>query len=270
MFPMIFVPSVIVFMLVIVFFVQRFVRVGGKTYKTLAVFMEAFSEETGFRPEAVHATYMARLRDARFTGEARGRRVEVVFWGEKNPQAFLHVAAERAPQFSVSLEGLTAQLSKAIGLKKDIDTGDQAFDERYVVESNEPGRAREALASPALREAIASVFAHFEPLKLESMKGQLSVSFAADKFRAGDVTRLAARLAEVAELLDPVHVHASAATFDHARCGYCHEDLTHEAMDLVACEVCQTVMHKGCHAELGRCAVAGCAGKAPVKAHVRA
>jgi hypothetical protein len=45
-----------------------------------------------------------------------------------------------------------------------------------------------------------------------------------------------------------------------ARCAYCHADVSGDEPDLVACELCATVLHASCWDELERCPVLGCAG----------
>ncbi len=249
----------------------RRVSVGGRSYKNLAAFMDDFSRQTGYRSEPVHGFIVPRLPDARFTGEVRGRRVEVSFTTNATDRFYAHVrvAADKAPHLAVSRKGVGSWIDKALGLKKPIETGEPGFDERFLVESLETERGKKAAQSAALREAIESLYAHFQPYKFESVRGQIAVTIPADALHTADVGRLAERLAEIAEQLDSVKVHSTAATLEHARCGYCHEDVAPGADDLLACEVCRTVMHKGCRAELGRCAVAGCGGQAPVKAHVR-
>ncbi len=258
----------------------RRVKLGKTTYATIERFIESFAADSGLRGERVGASIVARITDARFTGEVAGRRARVSFenhgqnnWtGERYDCARISVAAPETPQFTVALEGLASKLGKAIGLKRDLELGDRDFDDRFVVDSLEPARAKRILEKLATREAIQSAFAHYGVERLECIRGDVAAVVPTGQLAPADYRSLLETVGRVASLLDAqsVRVAGTDAVSEDARCGYCHETASAGADDLLACEVCHTVTHKSCRAELGRCPVAGCGGSAPEHVKVRA
>jgi hypothetical protein len=134
------------------------------------------------------------------------------------------------------------------------------------------------LSKKALRDAIDALFERFPVTSLELKGGELRAEIPFARFRSGEGARsLLELLGTVAGELDriPLDVHvlggerrALRSRSGHARCAYCHADVTGAEPDLVACGLCSTVLHAGCWEELGRCPVLGCEGKSPERAQV--
>jgi hypothetical protein len=263
-----------------VYVAARRVKLGKTAYATIEKFIESFSTDSGLKGERVGSSILGRITDARFTGEISGRRARVAFenqgqnnWtGERYDYARISVAAPETPQFTVALEGLASKLGKAIGIKRPLELGDRDFDDRFVVDSLEPARAKRVLEKQATREAIQSAFAHYGVERLECVRGDVAAVVPIGQLAPGDYRSLIETVGRVASLLDAqsIRVAGTDAVSEAARCGYCHEAASADADDLLACEVCHTVTHKSCRAELGRCPVAGCGGSAPEHVKVRA
>ncbi len=249
------------------------ITLGRTVYSTFKGFLKSFGEDVGLAGERVGSPQFPRLKDARFTGELSGRRARIAFeCNDGHYRARISVAAPETPQFTVALEGLASKLGKLIGLKRELRVGDQDFDDRFVVDSLEPARAKRVLEKQATREAIQSTFAHYGVERLECIRGDVAAVVPVGQLAPGDYRSLLGTVGRVASLLDAqsVRVAGTDAVSEDARCGYCHETASAGADDLLACEVCHTLTHKSCRAELGRCPVAGCGGSAPEHVKVRA
>lgn len=118
-------------------------------------------------------------------------------------------------RFSVYRRGLFSDLGKLLGLQ-DIEIGDPAFDEAFIVKGNKPDQVRELLASPQIRQLIQS-----QPkisLEVRDSEGWLGPQFPPDvdelQFRAlgvlKDLDRLKSLFALFAALLDQLHRMGSA------------------------------------------------------------
>jgi hypothetical protein len=103
--------------------------------------------------------------------------------------------------------------------------------------------------------------------KLES-KGSALVATAVPGIGKQQELAILDALSKIASALErtEIAVRALGATHQalteggHLRCSYCHDAVTGDEADLVACKQCSTVLHEGCFAENGRCPILGCSG----------
>jgi len=207
-----------------------------------------------------------------------GRAAKVTFFDESNgSSAWTHVrfrvAADEAPSLTVTEEGLSTKVAKAAGWQEEIEVGDETFDKRFLLETHEPERARKVLGKE-LRRVIATVFdAGVRDLKIEG--GFIDVTAPVGRIRPDDYAKMLETLDRAARTLDRKKIAVRvlggerSALVDHTgktRCPYCHDGITGDEADLVACELCATVLHEGCWKEHGGCPLLGCKGKSPERA----
>jgi hypothetical protein len=252
----------------------RRVRLGSREYESQEAFREKLGAELGLWGTKGGAGDGP--LPVQFSGTlAGGTRAHVGFSVApgKGPLYYVHlaVAADEAPSLVVTREDAMSWFAKAIGLKHEIEVGDKAFDAHYLLETEDP-RAAKALGAVALREEIDEIFSYSGVERLELGKGSLVVTARAEPLNGVAMKELLALLAAVARLVARVPItvrilggerRALVGASGQARCGYCHEDVTGEEPDLVACDHCRTVAHAECWVELGRCPVIGCPGRAP-------
>jgi hypothetical protein len=149
-----------------------------------------------------------------------------------------------------------------------------------VVHANDREHTNRVLAKHGLLVlAIRRVFAEFRASTLAIGDGRLSVvvarSLPLDQY--GPLVYL---LEEIAELAAPEPVAVPVGVLGgerqalksggKLRCSYCHDAITGDEPDLVACRRCGTVLHEGCWREHGRCPVLGCDGRQPERGRERA
>jgi hypothetical protein len=184
--------------------------------------------------------------------------------------ATVSVEADEAPRLKVTRETWRTRRRKAAGLLHEVEVGDFSFDDRYLLETDEPGRARAAL-TPSLRAAIDRAFRELKVEALVLSRGHLVARLRLTSPHAHEnIPRLLDHLASMAASFDRValsvhflspSVRAVAGPGGQPRCAVCHADLSGKEHDLVACERCATVLHEGCWTDCGGCPVLGCGGK---------
>jgi hypothetical protein len=255
------------------------VHFGSRTYASLDEFVVQFGATIGLWGTRASGSSFANrpgLEGVHFSGTlADGHSAQVNFSqrAERGPSYDGHfcVAVDEAPTLVVTREEWTTRLSKWLGLVKEVEVGYKAFDDRFLLEAKD-AQAVKALARSEFRDEIDEIFRFTGVHKLELGNGTLAVAA-----RVGDLTPESARsllelLVRAARTLERVPItvrilggerRAFLGVTTHARCGYCHEDVTGTEPDLVACDRCATVVHADCWAELGRCPVIGCPGHVP-------
>ncbi len=212
------------------------------------------------------------LGDVRFAGDIEGRETTLFFapFEGAGEVARLTVAADAAARVRLTREGADARAMKLLRLVRDVDTGDPAFDGKFVVESEDPEWALRALELAGVKRQLERFFWRFPVLQLVLDEGELRVDLSPDALEVENLRPAASALVELASAFDRMKLGVRVlggerkAVRGHdgrARCSYCHSDLTGEEPDLVACKICSTTLHAGCWAEHGRCPLLGCKGK---------
>jgi hypothetical protein len=212
------------------------------------------------------------LGDVRFGGKFEGREATLFFapFEGAGEVARLSIAADAAARVRLTREGADARAKKLLRLVRDVDTGDPAFDGKFVVESEDPDWALRALELAGVKRQVERLYWRFPVLQLVLDEGQLLADFSPDALELENLRPAASALVELASAFDRMKLGVRVlggerkAVRGHdgrARCGYCHTDITGEEPDLVACKICATTLHAACWVELGRCPVLGCKGK---------
>jgi len=160
------------------------------------------------------------------------------------------------------------------GLPETVKTGDAGVDDHLLVLAPDHTRAGKAFKHPELRELVLEVFRAAPLLETSVVAegGELTVPTA--ELKHSDYRRLLELMAKAARSVDRVALDVNVLggerqALSHAgkpRCAYCHEDVTGEETDLVACSSCSTVLHEACWADNGHCPLLGCTGKTPERA----
>jgi hypothetical protein len=269
------------FVLFFTWFNRGRVWFGGKTYRDVDAFLAAFAPRLGLTPERLRGD--SDLGRARFSGTPDGRRAVVDF--EKIQQGKSHswnarliVRGESLPGLVVTRETWLTGINKWLGFTTEIEVGAPAFDAKFLLQGGD--RAKRSLSVAGVRERIENVFAAsegIESLQIESDRIVLILPTRQES-RPERYALLLAGLGALARELErvavPVRVlggerRAFRGRATHARCAYCHEDVTGEEPDLVACRACATIAHDACWAELGRCPVMGCRETEPERGDSR-
>lgn len=173
-------------------------------------------------------------------------------------------------------EGLNA-LAKWVGqARDDVVDGGRSFDRRFLIDAPSE-EAREPLSEDAdVREAISSLFRHYEVDELEIVDRVLRVRGDVERLGVNQVQSLLNRLPRIAHAYDRAPTVAVTIREPEAapgprfawkggpdeavRCPYCREGFNEDQLHLVACAVCGTLLHEDCHDEHGRCPILGCEG----------
>ncbi|HZU99577.1 MAG TPA: hypothetical protein VFF73_22900 [Planctomycetota bacterium] len=248
---------------------------GQRRYASLPLLQEDLERLTGLRPltprlRAWHRSLV--FVDLGGTLPS-GRRANVDFTVDL--RARFAVAADRIVSLYVSRRPCKVWLGLA---REEVSSGDPDFDARYVVAAVFAPSAQRAL-SHGLKGAIETVFAYPGVESLEVSDGWLTATFPASSVEPESYPRFLEVLERAAVAFDrvPILVHglgievsALAGPGGTARCAYCHDGLSGEDPDLVACDRCHTVLHAGCWEELSHCPVLGCVGREPRRARERA
>jgi hypothetical protein len=143
----------LVFVGLIIFLAVRWGR--RRTAATDAAMVEAL-EASGGRQVSTRSPggyYTGTVREFDFGRQRVLARVYAV--SRYHYRVSLGVASPPLPAVTIIPEGLVDRLGKAIGLNREVQTGDQVFDDAaYIgtVEEDEP--VQQALASPAVREGV--------------------------------------------------------------------------------------------------------------------
>ncbi len=248
---------------------MRRVTIGGRSYSNAEEFVGAVGPELGLwgtvngtGPGPTPAHFSGTLADG------TGAQVSFSCQGGKQPMyvAHLAVAAPAAPSLVVTRENGFGGLLARIGWKKRTSSGDRAFDGRYFLESEDP-RAGNVLVRHEVRDEIDGAFLFQGVERLAFGKGSVVLTVNASQVLVDAYGQLLARIAQIAHLVDQRAVVVrlvGCERHEHARCGYCHANLSDEDTRVVSCDRCSTVVHDECWEELRHCPVAGCPGGAPL------
>jgi hypothetical protein len=197
-------------------------------------------------------------------GSWRGRRVAVSLQGSESA---LHVPVRVA----LALES-PSTTARVLFRPRGASIPEGAFEhEGLVVETDDPEVLAAALEkSPRLgRSASAAVERHRcsivdlggGEVEARLLRSDLDES-ASELLQAllGVAEAFESRPVEIAVLGGARRALSSDGQF---RCAFCHDSITGQERDLVACDRCQTVLHDACWNDLGRCPTLGCAGRSP-------
>ncbi len=207
--------------------------------------------------------------EGRFGPERRGVLVRV----ELPDSLIFRVELGGGPPMRFTREGPVSWLRKKLGYKE-LQLGHRRFDDQVFIDVRDREKAKDALVRGLeLQKGILEAFEAFKATSVMLRDGALELRMPLDPLRrVREYPRLLETLLAAARAYDRVNVHVKVldkvalAVTSHkgtARCAYCHEDVTGQEPDLVVCEVCGTVLHAGCHDELGKCPILGCPGTKP-------
>jgi hypothetical protein len=258
---------------------QDRVRIGWQLYEDGERFRERFGAAIGLwgtrDPKVLGAP------GVQFSGPFEGRQAHMSFTrvASKNDAqaciARLAVAADDAPALVVTREDWSTWIAKLIHLKREVEVGVPAFDEKFLLETTDRRAIDWLMHRADFREQIEEVFRVEAVRSLTLGAGSLAVTADTHLLSDHQCRALLRNLVAIARAFERVNVdvrvlggerRALRGSSAHARCGYCHEDVTGEEPDLVACDRCSTIAHAECWTELGRCPVIGCAGRSPERA----
>ncbi|HZV00827.1 MAG TPA: RING finger protein [Planctomycetota bacterium] len=217
----------------------------------------------GFRRETRRRATFPRFADLRYTGKLpSGRRGRVSFAGlGVRTRAIVAVAADDAARFRIERRGLLDWISRTLHAAP-------ALERRLRVAAGARERAR--LAERALRGELVALFDGEQALALDLARGELAVHVPFLALPDGEAySALLRQLERVARHFDReplvVKLHGcERRALSGPRCAYCHDGLSGEELDLVACERCATVLHRSCWHLNERCPILGCDGVHPV------
>ncbi len=221
----------------------------------------------------------ARLEDVRMEFRLRSGRAARVSFDRVHGRRVvrLEVAADEAPSLTITEAGTVDQVRRFFGLARGVSLGARSFDERFVLGAPDPERVRRAIG-PELRHAITGIFEKRPVRNLTFANGRLAIEANVRDIELRDYPNTFDFLDEIARAFDrkPVQVRALglerralADQEGRLRCSYCHEHVTGDEPDLVACESCATVLHGACWDEHGGCPIWGCRGERPERARAR-
>jgi hypothetical protein len=127
----------------------------------------------------------------------------------------------------------------------------------------------------SLRSRIMALFERFPVESLVLGRGELVATLPLDALTKADCRKVLDLVVAAAKSVDRGALDVTILGGERRaflglggkpRCGFCHEDLTGEEPDLVACDRCSTVVHDECWGEHGGCPVMGCPGDSPERA----
>ncbi|MBI3723278.1 hypothetical protein HY251_04880 [bacterium] len=251
-------------------------NVGNRSYKTLAALVEDLEPRLGLEGTFPDRRF-AGVADVAFDGSlpsGRGAHVRFLLEG-KLEITRLRVAADDAPRLTITEETILTPLAKWLGIVREIEVGDKRFDDRFLLESR--SERIEKVLRPEVRSLITRAFDEFKLRKLELDNGSLAADLTRMSLDPHEYGDLLALLDEIALAFDRTKIRIHALGTDRfalsgiggkTRCAYCHEHVTGEEPELVACDRCHTVFHEECWAELGHCGVIGCTGGKPERGRV--
>lgn len=178
----------------------------------------------------------------------------------------VHAAQATGPSVTVSRETLATRLGKLVGTVREIEVGEAAFDDRFLLETPDEAAARKALDGP-LRRFVDELFTRYDLRELEFTPGSVTASVPLRELSRGRALNLVGSLGKALAMArgTPFRVRVETTKLlaaQKVRCGYCKTDLTGKEPDLVRCERCQGVVHDACWREHGACPVLGCRGRA--------
>jgi hypothetical protein len=207
----------------------------------------------------------------------RGVHLDLTKPSDGPTRAVLRVATGPVPAITIVAETDETLRAKREGTRTEIEIGAPWFDRRYFLETANPREAATRALRPfqeGFKDLVDDAFLTYGVDKLELVDGELRAHLPLTK-ELPDYASLLPLLERAARFFDRVNVrvhvlggerHALRGAGGDARCSYCHEHVTGDEPDLVACERCHTVLHGACWTEHGRCPVLGCSGAVPERA----
>ncbi len=111
-------------------------------------------------------------------------------------------------------------------------------------------------------ESVARAFRELGARRVRAANGRLWIEVPLARLPLGSWSHALDVLEDLAHVLERPWRVAPAG--GNVRCAYCHAEGT-----LVPCASCNTLLHAGCWAELGRCPVLGCRGAGPGRVATR-
>lgn len=172
-------------------------------------------------------------------------------------------------RFKVERAGLLKKVGRFFGLVRDVKTGDQRIDDKYILN----GRADalgQLFTQPEVERALDALLSQHGFAAVELAGTDLQVEKRSTSTDPAWLLSVLRNLIQVARLCDrkPVEVKvlgpklhfAWTAGGQDALCPYCRDTIDPEAPDLTACDRCDTVHHTECLDEAGGCTVFGCGG----------
>jgi hypothetical protein len=249
---------------------------GSRYYRSLADLGSDLERRCGLEVVARRDDWLARLDDLALSGKlATGRPARVEFetvprGKERVIYTRFRVAAPGSPWLSIRREGFFDKLGKWIGVSRDLDVGDRAFDDRFLIQTSSDEKALVAFAR-GLKDAVRRAFEKHGIESLVAREGWLIASVRTSSLEPENYPILLDVLDRAAQSFErqsiPVRVlqreRRALVAEGKTRCAYCHDGITGDEPDLVACPRCQTVLHDGCWSENRHCPVLGCAETTP-------
>lgn len=254
--------------------------VGGRRFASLDEFMTHVNLATGLRGAVVGSSWFSSVADVVFDGTLPSRRAARIRFERhqagKSSYLTVHLAVAIDPdvRFEMTPEGFLSRLGAWLGLGDDLHTGDADFDGRYWIQSETAGRTLAGITGD-VKGVVESLFQAQGARRLRSDGSWLEAELLASNVDPSGYAAVLAQLETAARAFDrsPIRVRvlgqvrkavqdARGAT----RCALCHEGISGEEADLVACDRCHTVLHDECWRELGRCPLLGCVGRSPERA----
>ncbi len=193
----------------------------------------------------------------------------------KTTELHVHISmvADETPRLVVTEETATHRFRKLLGMTHTITIGDAEFDRRFRIEGEGTVRASQVLRSN-VRRLIWELF-DLGAERVSFERGWITASGTTRAIVPSCYRAILETLVGLSASLDrcPIkvkvlggerraHVDESGKT----RCPYCHDHLTGEEPDLVACERCLSVVHDECWLEHGGCPLLGCEGRSVERA----
>ena len=242
-------------------------RIGRHTYWNRAVLVSDLSERLGPGVRSRTGVWLRSIDFRLVVGEGRNARVSF-FSGGLRYFARFELDVDEAPRISMrrrwplfdrqqppSAEGLALEWLPFTFATLD--------------------RPRVARAFQGNLQLKGDLIELFTKLPLDSARiwsGKLTATAPLSRVQLEDFRPILERLDRIAKAFERVPVkvrvlggerRALRGASGGARCAYCHDGITGDEADLVACELCHTVLHDECWRDLGHCPVLGCAGRDP-------
>ena len=157
-----------------------------------------------------------------FRWQGRSYRYQKTAGSRNSPASFsiLMECERESGDFVITREGETERFFKNVGLTREVQTGDEAFDQQCFIDSGTPRFAGECLASPSRRDAVRRLL-DLKAVRLVCRDKTLSIVWTGNTSHTDGIARLkevAEGLAAVAQDLPQYHgeVPVSSVGFEGA------------------------------------------------------
>jgi hypothetical protein len=227
--------------------------------------------------------WLADLAGARIRGTLEGHRVEVAYKrhpigladgrGRRRTVVNVRVRVEVfdpvADELTIEPAVMLTKVGRALGLVHDVKTGDDRVDAKYIL-NGQPAALGHLLSEPQAERALDALLGEHAFLQVGLYGRWVYVDKSTTVTDPDWLETVLSLLLQVAKLCDrtpiEVKVLGDAAHFawtgggQEALCPYCRDGIDPQALELAACEACDTVHHRACLDEAGGCVVFGCGG----------